>query len=456
MDISVVILAAGQGTRMKSARPKVLQALADRPLLAHVLDTAAALGAAETCVVYGHGGETVPAAFAGRPVKWVLQAEQLGTGHAVQQAMPLIGQGHTALILCGDVPLVRPETLKTLLAASGGEQLAILTVEERDPTGYGRILRGGDGSVQGIVEEKDASEEQLCIREVNTGLMACPAKLLAPWLASLDNRNSQGEFYLTDVVALAVADGKPVAAVRAPSADEVMGINDRRQLARARQLLRRRVAGELMDQGVTLIDHERVDVRGKLSCGRDVQIDVNVVFSGDVRLGDGVEVGANTVICDTDIGPGTRIHPNCVIEDARVGASCEIGPFARVRPGTEMAECARLGNFVETKKSRIGEGSKVNHLTYLGDADIGRDVNVGAGTITCNYDGASKHNTVIGDGAFIGSGVMLVAPVEVGAGGTIGAGSTISRSTPPGELVLERSRQVVVRGWKRPVRTKDE
>ena len=453
MDVSVVILAAGQGTRMRSDLPKVLQPLAGRPVLAHVIDTAEALQPSAIHVVYGHGGDRVPEALGDCKVQWVLQSEQLGTGHAVQQALPAVDDAHTVLILCGDVPLVTPDTLQPLVAAASSGNLALLTTDLPNPTGYGRILRDVDGRVTAIVEEKDATHEQQGINEINTGLMACPAGKLRPWLERIDANNAQGEYYLTDVIACAVADGQQVTAVRAAdAADELLGINDKRQLADAERLYRRRVAAELLAQGVTLVDPDRIDVRGSLKCGRDVFIDVNTVFEGEVELGDGVHVGPNTVIRDSVIGPGTRFHPSCVVEQAMMGRNCEIGPFARLRPGADLSEQAKVGNFVEIKKSEIGRGSKVNHLTYVGDATIGDQVNVGAGTITCNYDGANKYRTIIGDGAFIGSGVELVAPVEIGAGGTIGAGSTITRSTPAGELVLERSKQVVVRGWKRPVK----
>ncbi len=449
MDLSVIILAAGQGKRMRSARPKVLQPLAGRPLLAHVLDTAAALAPQAIHVVYGHGGAQVRDYFAERPLQWALQAEQLGTGHAVLQALPQIPAGHRVLILCGDVPLVRPQLLRRLLEATDGG-LALLTAELDEPSGYGRVLRDPQGRVAGIIEERDASEEQRRIKEINAGLMAGQAGQLATWLARVGADNAQGEYYLTDVVALAVADGVPVTAVCAPVADEVLGINDRAQLAEAERLYRQRAAQAVMEQGVTLIDPRRFDLRGELQCGRDVSIDINVIIEGRVELGDDVRIGPNVLIRDSVVAAGTRIHANSVIEEANIGANCEIGPFARLRPAAVLAGQVRVGNFVEVKKSEIGPRSKVNHLSYIGDATIGADVNVGAGTITCNYDGANKHRSVIGDGAFIGSGVELVAPVEIGAGATIGAGSTISKAAPAGELTLERARQLTIKGWQRP------
>jgi bifunctional UDP-N-acetylglucosamine pyrophosphorylase/glucosamine-1-phosphate N-acetyltransferase len=452
MDISVVILAAGQGKRMRSRLPKVLQPLAGRSLLQHVVDTAQALAPKKICVVYGHGGETVQSAFDGQALDWALQAEQLGTGHAVQQALPGLDDSHLALILCGDTPLLRASTLTALLDAGGPDRVALLTARMDEPTGYGRIIRNSQGHVAEIVEERDATAEQRAVTEVNTGVMAAPVALLNKWLSNLKADNAQGEYYLTDVIAMSVADGHPVAAVQAPVASDTLGINDRAQLAAAEAVCRQRNADQLLEQGVTLADPARIDVRGSLTCGRDVFIDVNAVFEGEVSLGDDVSIGPNTVIRDTAIGAGTTVHPNCVIEEAQIGERCDIGPYARVRPGAELAERAKLGNFVEIKKSVVGPGSKVNHLTYIGDATIGAGVNVGAGTITCNYDGANKHQTVIGDGAFIGSGVELVAPVEIGAGATIGAGSTISKRAPDGKLTLERARQVTLDGWQRPVK----
>ncbi|MCC5795160.1 MAG: bifunctional UDP-N-acetylglucosamine diphosphorylase/glucosamine-1-phosphate N-acetyltransferase GlmU [Chromatiales bacterium] len=452
MSLRTIILAAGQGTRMRSALPKVLHPLAGRPLLAHVLDTAAALEPDGVLVVHGHGGEQVKAAFAGRPIDWVLQAEQRGTGHAVQQALPKVSAGDIVLVLCGDVPLVRPETLRPLVEAAGHHGLALLTTRVANPAGYGRIIRGIDGAVTAIVEHADASTAQRAIDEINTGLLACEAGRLGTWLGQLDTDNAQGELYLTDIVELAVADGVQVAAIEAPDPDEVMGINDKLHLATAEAVLRRRVAAELMRAGVTLADPERIDVRGRLRCGRDVRIEPDVIFEGEVELGDDVVIGPFTLVRDARIAAGTHVQSHSVIEQAEIGERCEIGPFARIRPGVEMDEGAKVGNFVEIKKSVIGPGSKVNHLSYVGDATIGAKVNVGAGTITCNYDGANKHRTVIGDGAFIGSGVELVAPVEIGAGATIGAGSTISKAAPAGELTVARARQATISGWKRPTK----
>ncbi|MBW2495368.1 MAG: bifunctional UDP-N-acetylglucosamine diphosphorylase/glucosamine-1-phosphate N-acetyltransferase GlmU [Deltaproteobacteria bacterium] len=449
--MSVIILAAGQGTRMRSDLPKVLQPLAGRPLLAHVLDRAHELDASDVCVVYGHGGEQVRTAFPSPEIRWALQAQQLGTGHAMLQAMPGTPNDNRVLILFGDVPLLTAATLETLLDGARGDDLLVLTVDMKDPTGYGRILRDGEG-VTGIVEEKDASAAQKKIAEINTGVMLCPGRRLKTWLGRLSNYNAQGEYYLTDVIAMAVADGVAVHGVKAQNQVEVMGINDRKQLAEAERALQARLVDELMCDGVGFADPARVDIRGKLSCGRDVFIDVNVVFEGDVTLGNGVRVEASNVIRDSALGDGVVVHPNCHIEGAVAGNNCEIGPFARLRPGAELAENVKVGNFVEIKKSSVAEGSKVNHLSYIGDSEIGVNVNVGAGTITCNYDGANKHRTMIGDDAFIGSGVNLVAPVEIGSGATIGAGSTITKNVPADQLSLERSKQLTVKGWKRPTK----
>ena len=438
---------------MRSDLPKVLQPLADEPLLAHVVGCARALAAAEIRIVYGHGGEAVRAAFPAADLRWALQAEQLGTGHALAQAMPGIPDDHRVLVLCGDVPLLRAATLARLLSACEGDAVGVLTVELADPAGYGRIIRSPDGGVVRIVEVGDADEAERAVRESNTGVIAGPAGRLRGWLERLRADNAQGEYYLTDVIASAVGDGLPVRGVKADSWAEVMGVNDRRQLAQAERALQARRAEELMQAGVALADPARVDIRGSLRCGRDVFVDVNVVFQGEVVLGDRVRIGPGAVLRDAVIGADSVVYPHTVIEESRVGARCQIGPFARLRPGAEFADGAKAGNFVEVKKSTVGEGSKVTHLTYVGDTSIGRDVNVGAGTITCNYDGAAKHRTVIGDGAFIGSGVELVAPVEIGAGATIGAGSTITRQAPAGELTLERAQQVTIEGWQRPRKT---
>ncbi len=450
--LCVAILAAGLGKRMRSALPKVLHPLAGRPLLAHVIDTARELSAGAIQVVHGHGGERVTEQLADAQVGWVEQAEQLGTGHALMQAMPAIADEASVLVLYGDVPLTRAETLRALVTAAGDDGVALLTAELEDPSGYGRILRAADGGVTGIVEQKDASPAELAIAEINTGMLCAPAARLRAWLARLGNDNAQGEYYLTDVIAMAVAEGVAVASVQPRSVDEILGANDRRQLAALERIYQRREAERLMDEGVTLLDPARFDVRGRVRAGRDVTIDVNVVLEGDVQLGDGVHIGANCVLRDVQVGEGSVIHPNTLIERAVVGRRCQLGPFARIRPDSVLDEGARVGNFVELKKTHLGAGSKVNHLAYVGDTTIGRAVNVGAGTITCNYDGVNKHRTVIGDGAFIGSDTQLVAPVTVGENAVIGAGSTITRDAPAGELTVSRARQITVRGWKRTIK----
>jgi bifunctional UDP-N-acetylglucosamine pyrophosphorylase/glucosamine-1-phosphate N-acetyltransferase len=450
MTLSVVILAAGQGKRMKSDLPKVLQPLAGKPLLGHVLDAAEGLRAAATYVVYGHGGERVPAAFEGRDVHWALQAEQHGTGHAVMQAMPAIPDDAMVLVLYGDVPLVQLDTLARLVAEAGDDSVSLLSVMLPDPTGYGRIVRDGSGRVVRIVEHKDANAKERAIHECNTGLLCAPARRLRQWLAALGNDNAQGEYYLTDVIVMAVKAGLEVKAVVAPTATEVMGVNDKLQLAELEAAYRRQRATALMLAGATLADPARFDARGEVEVGRDVFIDVNAVLEGKVKLGDRVRIGPNCCLRDVEIGEDTTVLPNCVLDGAVVGAGCTIGPFARLRPGARLAAGVHIGNFVEVKNSEIGAGSKANHLTYLGDTTIGANANVGAGTVTCNYDGANKWRTEIGDGAFIGSGSMLVAPVKVGAGATIGAGSTITKDAPGGRLTLERSRQLTLENWKRP------
>ena len=450
MPLSVVILAAGQGKRMKSDLPKVLQPLAGRPLLGHVLDTAAGLEAASTHVVYGHGGEQVLKAFEGRDVRWALQAEQHGTGHAVMQAVPQIPDDHLVLVLYGDVPLVQLDTLARLVAAAGPDAVSQLSVMLPDPTGYGRIVRDGAGNVVRIVEHKDANAKERAIHESNTGLMCVPAGKLKGWLAALRNDNAQGEYYLTDIVVMAVRSGCQVHAVVAPTVTEVLGVNDKVQLADLEAAYRRQRATALMIEGVTIVDPARFDARGPVTVGRDVYIDANVVLEGRVKLGNRVHVGPNVVIRDCEIGDDVEIHANCVLDRAVVGARSIVGPFARLRPDAKLHEEVHVGNFVEVKKAELKRGAKANHLTYLGDATIGEKVNVGAGTITCNYDGVNKWRTEIGAGAFIGSGTMLVAPVRVGAGATIGAGSTITKDTPDDKLTLERSKQVTIDSWKRP------
>jgi bifunctional UDP-N-acetylglucosamine pyrophosphorylase/glucosamine-1-phosphate N-acetyltransferase len=450
MQLSVVILAAGQGKRMNSDLPKVLQPLAGRPLLQHVIDTASTLGPEAIYVVYGFGGGQVQAAMSQAPVDWVPQPEQLGTGHALMQAMPLIPDGHTVLVLYGDVPLIQAATLRQLLATATAGSLALLTVEVADPTGYGRIIRDGAGAVRSIVEQRDATPLQRKIAEINTGVMAADAAPLRAWLLNVGRNNDQREYLLTDVVAIAVEAGAPVAAVPASGAAEVLGVNDKIQLAQVEAIYRQQCARELMLAGATLADPARIDVRGELRVGRDVFIDVNAVFIGKVQLAAGVHVGPNCLIANSQIGAGTQVHANSVIDQAIVGENCRIGPFARLRPDAVLQADVHIGNFVEVKNAEIGAHSKANHLAYVGDATVGSGVNIGAGSITCNYDGANKWQTVIEDGASIGAGSMLVAPVRIGAGSTVGAGSTIAANTPDGKLSLERSKQLSVDGWQRP------
>ncbi len=450
MSLHIVILAAGQGKRMNSALPKVLQPLGDRPLLRHVVETAQALEPAAIHVVYGHGGERVQQALADMPVRWVQQAEQLGTGHAVAQAIGDIPDDARVLVLYGDVPLVRANTLNHLVSAADNGALALLTVVLADPTGYGRIVRDDDNRVQRIVEERDADVAERHIRETNTGLLCAGAAALRDWLSRLTDDNDQGEYYLTDCIALAAADGVPVTAGQAASEAETQGINNKLDLSRAERLFQRRQADALMATGLTLRDPARFDLRGVLRAGRDTEIDVDVVVEGRVILGDNVYVGPHVVLKNCRIENDTRIESHSVVEGATIGARCAIGPFARLRPDTVVADRAKIGNFVETKKTRLGEASKINHLSYVGDARIGRDVNIGAGVITCNYDGLSKHETVIEDGAFVGSDCQLVAPVTIGRDATIGAGSTVTRNAPADALTLSRVRQSTVAGWQRP------
>jgi bifunctional UDP-N-acetylglucosamine pyrophosphorylase/glucosamine-1-phosphate N-acetyltransferase len=452
MPLSIVILAAGQGKRMKSDLPKVLQPLADKPLLGHVIDAAKAMQADAIHVVYGHGGQQVKQAFASESLGWALQAEQLGTGHAVSQAMPSIPDDHQVLILYGDVPLIRPDTLHPLLKQLDGNTVALLSVMLRDPTGYGRIVRDNAGNVFRIVEHKDANTKERSINEGNTGILAAPAKLLRQWLSSLKNDNTQGEYYLTDVILMAVKQGCRVTAVIAPSETEVLGVNDKVQLAELEGALRKERATALMVAGATVADPARIDIRGTVTVGRDVFIDVNAVFVGNVSLGNRVRVGPNCFIKDSMIGDDTELHPNCVVDRAKLGVHCIIGPYARLRPEAELENEVHIGNFVEVKKSHIGARSKANHLTYVGDATIGADCNIGAGTVTVNYDGANKWRTEIGDNVFIGSGSMLVAPVKIGAGANIGAGSTITKEAPQGQLTLARTKQVTLPNWKRPTK----
>ena len=452
MDLSIIILAAGQGKRMRSDLPKMLHRLGGRPLLSHALDTAHRLDAASIHVVIGHGADQVRRAFEQSGVHWVIQERRLGTGHAVAQVLPDVPDTRIVLVMYGDVPLITPATLQKLLGIAAGDGLAILTAVLEDPTGYGRILQDDGGNIRGIVEEKDASVEQRRIREINSGFLAAPAGRLRTWVQALDNRNAQGEFYLTDVVTLAVRDGIPVRGVGAADPQEILGVNDRAQLAALERCFQQRQAQDCLRAGVTLIDPARFDLRGQFTAGQDVVIDVNVVLEGTVRLGNRVMVGPNVVMRDACVGDDVTILANCVIEDTVIGDRARIGPFARIRPETVLAADSHIGNFVEIKKSQVGEGSKINHLSYIGDTSVGAHVNIGAGTITCNYDGAHKHRTVIGDDVFIGSDTQLVAPVEVGNGATIGAGSTITRDAPPGELTLSRAPQQTRPGWKRPVK----
>ena len=448
--LHVVILAAGQGRRMRSNLPKVLHLLAGRPLLSYVVAAASALGAERVHVVHGHGGGIVREAMAAADVDWVEQREQLGTGHAVALAMAGIPDDATVLVLYGDVPLVNRTTLHDTATLASDSGIALVTAVVADPSGYGRIVRGLDGQVRGIVEEGDANDEQRAIAEINTGILAAHAGRLRGWLRGLSRDNAQGEHYLTDVIALAVEDGLSVRTVPPEAIEEVLGVNDRAELAALERFQQRRLAEQLMRDGASLADPARVDVRGRVRTGSDVFVDVNVVFEGEVVLGDRVSIGPGCVIRDTVIERDTEVRAQCVIEGAHIGVACRIGPFARLRPDARLSRDARIGNFVEVKNATIGEGSKANHLTYIGDSEIGRDVNVGAGVVTCNYDGAHKHTTVIGDNAFIGSGAMLVAPVTVHAGATIGAGSTIGKDAPADALTLTRAPQRTFADWKRP------
>lgn len=451
--MNVVILAAGMGKRMQSALPKVLHPLAGKPLLSHVIDTARALSPSTLCIIYGHGGDAVPLAVNATDTVFAKQEPQLGTGHAVMQAVPHLRDDVPTLILYGDVPLTATASLRKLLDSAGTDKLAILTVELGDPTGYGRIVRNS-GDIVGIVEQKDANEAQRAIREVNTGIIVAPTAKLKQWLATLSNDNAQREYYLTDIVERAVTDGVPVVSAQPAAIWETLGVNSKVQLAELERIHQRNVANTLLEQGVTLADPARIDIRGSLSCGRDVTIDVNCVFEGEVTLEDGITIGAHCVIKNARIARGANIKPFCHIEGATVGAESEIGPYARLRPGTELAEDVHIGNFVEVKNSRIAPHSKANHLAYVGDADVGSRVNIGAGTITCNYDGANKFRTVIEDDAFIGSDTQLVAPVRVGKGATLGAGTTLTKDAPEGKLTVSRSKQVTIEGWVRPVKTK--
>lgn len=452
MKLGVLILAAGEGTRMRSRLPKVLHELAGKPLLSHVINTARNFSPDEITVVYGHGGEQVRKTLDAKDIDWCEQKQRLGTGHAVIQALPYLQNVDQVVILYGDVPLISNDTLKAMLDNLHNTDLVLLTVNLADPTGYGRIVRDDSNQVHAIVEHKDANEFQLEINEINTGIMTVKRSRLEDWLGKIDNNNSQQEYYLTDIIALSVKDGVEIGVVHPAEEEEVMGINDRRQLAYLERNFQRKKANELMSSGVTLADPERLDIRGCLKAGRDVFIDCNAIFEGDVELADGVTIGPNVLIKNSVVKDNVVILANSVIEDAEIGADSRIGPFARIRPESKLADHVHIGNFVEIKKSRVASGSKINHLSYVGDSQIGSKVNIGAGTITCNYDGANKHQTIIGDNAFIGSDTQLVAPVCVGAGATIGAGSTITKDTPSDKLTLSRAKQVSVENWQRPVK----
>ena len=453
MSTTVIILAAGKGTRMRSSLPKVLQPLAGRPLLGHVIATAKKLNANNIITIYGHGGALVQAAFQAEHIEWVEQAQQLGTGHAVQMTLPVLKNEGMSLILSGDVPCVTQDTLQRLLDASKNTGIGLVTLTLPDASGYGRIVRD-NGAIQAIVEHKDATEQQRQIQEINTGIYCVSNAKLHEWLPRLSNHNAQGEYYLTDIVAMALADGMTVASVEPNLAFEVEGVNDRVQLAALEREFQHFQAKTLMQQGVHLIDPSRFDLRGELTVGQDVRIDINVIIEGDVTLGDNVEIGAGCVIKNTTIAAGTKVQPYSVFENAVVGENAQIGPFARLRPGAKLANEVHIGNFVEVKNSSIGLGSKANHFNYLGDAEIGAGSNIGAGTITCNYDGANKFKTIIGDAAFIGSNSSLVAPVSIGNGATVGAGSVITRDVAANNLAFERNKQLVKENYQRPQKVK--
>ena len=449
MSLAVVILAAGKGTRMKSELPKVLHPIAGRPMVQHVVDAAGALSPANTVIVYGHGGDRVREAVTGGRLQWAEQAEQLGTGHAVTQALPHLDED-VVLVLYGDVPLIQPDTLRRFVARVNDQTLALMTLELDDPSGYGRVVRDDQGRVTRIVEQKDASDAEKRLREINTGILACTRRFLNDSLPRLSNRNAQGEYYLTDLIAMAVDVGMEIAVDQPDHPWEVDGVNDRVQLARLERVYQGVRAEALMRAGVTVLDPARLDIRGQAEVASDVTLDVNVILEGRVSIGPGTRIGAHCVIRDADLGAGVVVEPHSIIDGATVGDHCQVGPFARLRPGTELAAKARIGNFVETKKSSIGEGSKVNHLTYIGDSRVGKGVNVGAGTITCNYDGANKFQTVLKDGVFIGSNSSLVAPVTVGENATVGAGSVITKDVPGNGLAVARGQQRNIENWPRP------
>ncbi|MDG6454032.1 bifunctional UDP-N-acetylglucosamine diphosphorylase/glucosamine-1-phosphate N-acetyltransferase GlmU [Glaesserella parasuis] len=450
-QLSVVILAAGKGTRMYSDLPKVLHPIAGKPMVKHVIDTAKQLSAKQIHLIYGHGGDLLQQRLSAEPVNWVLQAEQLGTGHAMQQAAPFFADDENILMLYGDAPLITAITLEKLIAAKPENGIALLTVVLDNPTGYGRIIRE-NGSVVAIVEQKDANPEQLKIQEINTGVMVASGASFKKWLSQLDNNNAQGEYYITDVIAMANRDGYKVEAVQATNLMEVEGANNRLQLAALERYYQKIQAEKLLLAGVTIIDPARFDLRGTVTHGKDVVIDVNVILEGSIQLGNNVKIGAGSVLKNVVLGDNVEIKPYSVLEDSVIGESADVGPFARLRPGTELAAKAHVGNFVEIKKSTIGEGSKVGHLTYIGDSEIGANVNIGAGTITCNYDGANKFKTIIGDNVFVGSDTQLVAPVTVASGATIGAGSTITKDVAADELVITRVPQRHIQGWQRPTK----
>ncbi len=454
MKLSIIILAAGLGKRLHSDLPKVLHQLADKPLIRHVLDTALTLKPDNIHIVYGYKGEQVREALADVNVNWVEQAQQLGTGHAVAQAMPQIADDAMVLVLCGDVPLISSTTLQALCSQADANNLGVLTVELDNPHGYGRIVRNAAGQVERIVEEKEADAQIKQIKEVNAGVYTIPALHLRRWLASLNNDNAQGEYYLTDIIALAVQDNRPIYTTTTHNVSEVMGVNDRQQLATLERYYQTQQVNRLMLAGVTVRDPARLDIRGTVQTGRDIAIDINVILEGEVTLGNRVKIGPDTVIRNAKIADDVDILSHCMIENVVIGANCKIGPFARLRPETVLAEKVHIGNFVEIKKSTVAQGSKINHLSYVGDSEVGSGVNIGAGTITCNYDGANKHKTIIEDNAFIGSDTQLVAPVTVGAGATIGAGSTITRDAPPDALTLRRPPQKTISGWQRPTKKK--
>ena len=453
MGLEVIILAAGKGTRMHSELPKVLHKVAGQPMLSHVINCAKKLSPDAIHVVIGHGAELVKSELSEEKINWCLQKEQLGTGHAVQQALLNIDDQQNVLILYGDVPLLTVDTLKALIDELANNQLVLLSAKLNDPTGYGRIVRKNK-KVQCIVEQKDADKKTLKVNEINSGILTSNASKLKHWLSKTNNKNAQKEFYLTDCIELAVNDKDKVEAIVCESEEEILGVNNKQHLAYVERVFQSQMANQLMLNGVTLIDPTRIDVRGNLSTGKDVEIDINSLFIGENVLGDGVTIGSNAVIINSQINAGTRIHANCQIENANIGEKCELGPFARIRPETVLAENVKVGNFVEIKKANVKTGSKINHLSYIGDSDLGKDVNIGAGTITCNYDGANKHRTIIGDNVFVGSDTQFIAPVTIGDGATIGAGSTITKDSPEQKLTLARSKQITIDSWQRPKKNK--